>query len=81
VTAALINVRIRMESEARAVPLCTWPVTELDSLIDTITRWGLRIDGNDDASGLATGSFVFQDNEAYFEVMVGDEDEGSNGGS
>jgi hypothetical protein len=73
--AGLINIRIRLESEARAVPLCTWPVTELDSLISTISRWGLRIDGNDDASGLAFGSFVYQDNEAYFEVTVGDEDE------
>lgn len=75
-TNALIAVRIRMESEARAVPLCTWPATDLDSLINTITRWGLRVDDNDDASGLASGSFVFQDGEAYFEVMVGDEDEG-----
>lgn len=74
-TVALIEVRIRMESEARAVPLCTWPSTELDSLINTINRWGLRVDGNDDASGLACGSFVFQDGEAYFEVMVSDEDE------
>ena len=71
---ALIEVRVRLASEARATHLCTWPSTELDSLLTTLSRWGLMRDSVD-FSDDAMGQFTYEDGEAYFEIVVGLNDE------
>jgi hypothetical protein len=70
---ALIEVRIRHANEAKGVHLCTWPSTELDSLIPTLNQWGLNAAGHADVSDSACGQFVHDESGAYFEVTYGDE--------
>lgn len=66
----MIEVRIRRSSEGSARHLCTWPVTELDSLIPTLEAWGVQDENADFA-----GEFVLDSDAAYFEVVVNDEDD------
>jgi hypothetical protein len=71
-TAALIEVRIRTSEEAEPVHLCTWPSTQLDSLIPTVKRWGVYVSGTDVATPDTpdiVGQFVVGDS-GYFELVV-----------
>lgn len=67
----MIEVRIRFTSEARATHLCEWDASNLDALIPAFERWGVETDRN--IAG-PTGTFVYRDGEAYFELTLDDED-------
>lgn len=74
----MIEVRIRHHTEGKSIPLCTWPATELDSLIPTLNAWGVtHVDSGDQAGGGVTGdlhgSIQVGDTAAYFEVVIGGE--------
>lgn len=68
----MIEVRIRLASEARAVRLCEWDAGNLDALIPTVDRWGVESDSNNHG---ITGNFVLYEGEAYFELIVHDSEE------
>lgn len=66
----LIEVRIRHEEDADGVRLCMWPANEIDAVVETVNRWGVRVSGDRYSDNTAVGSFVYEDGEAYFEVML-----------
>lgn len=71
-----VEVRIRHHTEENGVPLCTWPATALDTLIPTLTAWGVDHTRTGDEAGdsVLTGGFRVDDTTAYFEVVMnGDE--------
>ena len=77
----MIAVRIRHHLEAEPVHLCTWPATELDSLIPTLNAWGVHHLGTGDESSAGadaklSGQFQIGTFDGYFEVVI-NEDEGA----
>jgi hypothetical protein len=75
VNVPLIEVRVRHINEARGVHLCTWPSTQLDEVIPTLSRWGLNAADQSDISDTACGQFVVDESGAYFEVMYGNDED------
>lgn len=76
----MIEVRIRHHAAANGVPLCTWPATELDTLIPMLNAWGVTHIWTGDEAGRAAGNDLsgriqVDDTVAYFEVMIGSSDE------
>lgn len=65
----MIEIRIRHEDDARAVPLCTWDASRLDDLIPLIEHWGLAYHYDTTERGLS-GGFVVADGAAFFEVLI-----------
>lgn len=70
---AIIEVRIRHYYEPKARHLCTWPSTDLDSLIPTVRAWG--IEGEPVFSDNLTGQFVVDADAAFFELVIADAEE------
>lgn len=68
----MIEVRIRLASRTDPIRLCEWPSDQLDTLIPTIEQWGLQ---GDNAGKDLTGEFVMTDTDAFFEVIVWDEED------
>lgn len=68
----MIEVRIRRESEptTHAVPICTIPVDDIQSLIDSVLEWGLFFDGGDGSSVSLQCQYVYYNAEAYFELII-----------
>lgn len=62
-----VQVRIRHAEQVRAVPLTTWPVAELESLVRQVRYWGVYEGGG---SGEVTGQWVIGDDDAHFEIVV-----------
>lgn len=64
-----IEVRIRHSDFARSSPLCSWPISDLGTLIRVIDHWGWSSDGDD--GGDTVGQFSLYEGEAFFEIVVG----------
>lgn len=72
-TEALIEVRIRHDSEETAVRLCDWPAQDLDSLLELIQHWDLYSDG-EYVAGRLGGQFRYDSGEAaYYEYVIAED--------
>ncbi|MGH3926546.1 MAG: hypothetical protein ACRDTT_27405 [Pseudonocardiaceae bacterium] len=71
----MIEVRIRHHTDTDPVHLCTWPATELVTLIPMLRVWGVTHLGTGDEVGGAlgdlSGGVVVDVTEAYFQVVHG----------
>ena len=65
-----VEVRIRAEMEADGTRLCEWPVSDLQSLIGELSRWGVY-DG-DETRHACSGQFSLIAGP-HFEIIVHDE--------
>ncbi len=67
----MIEIRIRLDYEAKSVRLCEWPAADLDALIPTLGAWGVT---SDDAGeyerGDLSGQIRYDGQAAYFEVVI-----------
>lgn len=72
--AGTVEVHIRNSAEADGPFLCIWPVTELQTLINELGKWGVvDNEGTMRSHGSIVGQFIFDNTNAYFEVVVGDD--------
>lgn len=63
-----VEVRLRHVDSTKAVRLGDVPFDRLDTVLPTLTGWGVTVDGDDYPTMLA--QFVVTDTAAYFEVVV-----------
>lgn len=70
---AQLEIRIRHEEDAEAVPLAEVPFKPdaIDSIVETIARWGINANGQDYDRDKLSGQFIKDESGAYFEVFVG----------
>lgn len=59
-----------MEDEAKAVRLCDWPATDLDSLVATVPRWGLINYPLAATHHEVTGQFATDGQAGWFELTI-----------
>lgn len=64
----MVEVRIRHELDLKSLPLMVVPFDRLDEVIPLIEAWG--VSGEVDYDPSLSGSFVYRDREAYFEVLI-----------
>jgi hypothetical protein len=71
-----MQVRVRHELEAKAILLGDVPFLEVDKVIPKLSEWGGFMFPGDVALSNLSGQFVVDHDtgEAYFEVMVGDDE-------
>lgn len=67
----MIEVRIRDEYESAGRKLCTWPATDLDGLMATLTAWNVYT--KHDLQETFSGQFRHDDTGTYFEVVIADQ--------
>lgn len=70
---AQLEIRIRHEDDTEAVPLAEVPFKPdaIDSIIETIARWGINANEQDYDRSQLSGQFIKDASGAYFEVFVG----------
>ena len=75
ISKSTIGVWIRHENQENGRWFTRWPIEDLDNLIPTLGKWGLR----DDDEGVEIpqsdlfGTFVIVDGVTRFEVMIVDQ--------
>lgn len=73
----MIEVRIRHVEDAKAVRLCDWDPTDLESVVQMLADHGVRTGDGEQFAALDSFSteIVVEDGAAFFEVVLQGSDE------
>lgn len=66
----MIEVWLRHENQSSGRRLCSWPATELDSLLPAIGRWGIYHSGNMYSTGDLVGQINYDETGTYFDIII-----------
>lgn len=64
----MIEVWLRHESSGRR--LCSWPATDLDSLLPAIGRWGIYCNGDMYFTDSLVGQINHDESGTYFDIII-----------
>lgn len=71
----MTQVRIRHANDFTATQFTDVPLDQIDTVIPTLTSWGVFVDGSPVIDDQISGQFVYEPSSktTYFEVVLGDE--------
>jgi hypothetical protein len=71
----IVEVRIRYAEFGKGAYLTDWPIRDLAELITIVQAWLVLAEGRGPFSGDFGTQFVVEGTHAYFEIVVGAQDE------